>query len=161
MEANLRVFTSTTCQLPPAHTFNIAWITQQRSLHTLSCMPGKRPDVRAASSSVPWRNAQPTSPSTAPTEAEAAAADSSSVRHSSNAPTKQHQQPKMKDLVGYTAVLSSKAVNKQEDRVLGIVKEVCNAFLMFLFGSSERKNTLTTAIISLFLILYSTPNTCR
>ena len=96
-------------------------------------MPGKRPDVRAASSSVPWRNAQPTSPSTAPTEAEVAAAESSSVGNSSssssssNTPTTQNQQPKIKDLVGYTAVLTIKAVNKQEGRVLGIVKEVCTA----------------------------------
>ncbi|KAH7624399.1 hypothetical protein NADE_003751 [Nannochloris sp. 'desiccata'] len=88
-------------------------------------MPGKRLDVRAASSSVPWRNAQPTTPSTAPTEAEVAV-EPSSATNSSSTPTT-IQQPKIKDLVGYTAVLSIKAVNKQEDRVLGIVKEVIGA----------------------------------
>ena len=85
-------------------------------------MPGKRLDVRAASSAVPWRNAQPTSPSTAPSKAENKAAPAQiSVNNTSPTTT---QQPKIKDLVGYTAVLSIKAVKNQEDRVLGIVKEV-------------------------------------
>lgn len=68
----------------------------------------RRPrDVRAASSSVPWRNAQPTEPpNETPLEPQ------------------QPAQPKIRDLVGYTAVLSKKARNSAEDRTLGIVEKV-------------------------------------
>jgi hypothetical protein len=110
-------------------------------------MPGKRLEVRAASSSVPWRNAQPTSPSVPPAKIANVAADSpTSV--SSNAPA--IQQPKIKDLVGYTAVLSIKAVDKQEDRVLGIVKEVGSHLFLYLFA---RSLTLLTKTVFIFIFL--------
>ena len=67
-------------------------------------------DVRAASSSVPWRNAQPTKPINpkAPLET----------------PPLITQQHKLTDLVGYTAILSKKARDSGGHKTLGIVNKV-------------------------------------
>ena len=95
----------------PAHFFTLAWISQQRSLQTMSSMP----DVRAAASSLPWRNAQPTPPPVAvpPTT-------------TTTPPPPSGHLHRIQDLVGYTAVLPLKAREKNlaKERVLGVVKEV-------------------------------------